>query len=318
MGGFFMPWVPALPRVPFTKPPLGVADQLSLLVSRGLGVNDSAAARHYLTHIGYYRLSGYCLPFQTGGAGAERHNFRPGVTFEDVLDLYIFDRKLRLLVMDAVERIEISVRAPLSNEIANRHGAHWYGDARLFDAAFNHAAFIADVKEQIGHAPGSRRRRDVHIEHYYQTYSAPDMPPCWMVFESVTFGTISRLYQNLAHPEYEGVCRSLGLAHPVLASWLHSLNYVRNICAHHARLWNRECRIKPMVARRFKADMTPNNRIYAQLVMMQILLARIAPGTHWALKLRGLLDEHPAVPRASMGFPADWERRRIWGLPARP
>ena len=104
---------------------------------------------------------------------------------------------------------------------------------------------------------------------------------------------------------------------PVLASWLHSLNYIRNICAHHARLWNRECRIKPMAARQFKADMTPNNRVYAQLVMMQILLARIAPGTHWALKLRDLLDEHPPVPRARMGFPADWEDRKVWGLPPR-
>ncbi|HKD74797.1 MAG TPA: Abi family protein [Ktedonobacterales bacterium] len=105
-------------------------------------------------------------------------------------------------------------------------------------------------------------------------------------FESITFGTISWLYKNLARPEYEGVCRSFGLSHQVLASWLHSLNYIRNICAHHARLWNRECRIKPMAAPQCKAEMTPNNRIYAQLVMMQILLARIAPGTQWALKLQ--------------------------------
>lgn len=303
-----------LPRIPFNKPPLSLADQLGLMVSRGLTVGDTTAAMHYLTHIGYYRLSGYALPFQIGGSGPDRHNFKPGTAFGYILDRYVFDRKLRLLVMDAVERIEISVRAALSNEIANRHGAHWYQQARLFDPAFNHGRFIADVQEQIGHTSGNTRRRDIYIEHYYEKYSAPDMPPCWMVFELVSFGTVSLLYKNLAHPEFLAVCRSFALPHPVLSSWLHSLNYIRNICAHHGRLWNRECRIKPMIARSFAADLTPNERVYAQLVVMQILLSRIAPGNHWALKLRDLLAEHPAIPTISMGFPATWQTRVVWEL----
>ena len=116
----------ALPRIPFNKPPLNLREQFALLVARGLTVDDAEDATHYLTHVGYYRLSGYALPFQIGGAGADRHNFKPGVTFDQVLDRYVFDRKLRLLVMDAVEKIEISVRAMLSNAMAARHGAHWY------------------------------------------------------------------------------------------------------------------------------------------------------------------------------------------------
>jgi abortive infection bacteriophage resistance protein len=306
--------VSALPRIPFNKPPLSIAGQLALLGARGLTVNDAADATHYLTHIGYYRLSGYALPFQIGGSGPDRHSFKPGVTFNDILDRYVFDRKLRLLVMDAVERIEISVRAALSNAIAARHGAHWYLNPQLFSRTFDHARFIDDIKQQIGHAPANNRRRDTYIEHYYQTYSTPDMPPCWMIFESLNFGTISFAYMNLAHPEFVSVCGGYGLPHPVLISWLHSLNYIRNICAHHARLWNRECRIKPMIARAFKADLTPNERVYAQFVVMQILLAKIAPGNHWAQKLRDLLAEHPAVPSVSMGFPANWATRRVWGL----
>jgi abortive infection bacteriophage resistance protein len=306
--------VPALPRIPFNKPPLSLPNQLALLISRGLTVNDTATAIHYLTHIGYYRLSGYALPFQIGGVGPARHNFALGVTFDNILDRYVFDRKLRLLVMDAVERIEISVRAALSNAIAARHGAHWYLNPSLFSPKFDHGRFIADIKQQIGHAPTNNRRRDIYIEHYYQTYSTPDMPPSWMVFESVSFGTISFAYMNLAHPEFGSVCGSYGLPHPVLSSWLHSITYIRNICAHHARLWNRECRIKPMIARAFKADLTPNERVYAQLVVMQIMLAKIAPGNHWAQKLRELLAEHKAIPLVSMGFPNDWESRRVWGM----
>ena len=302
----------ALPRIPFNKPPLSLPDQLSLLISRGLVVNDAADATHYLTHIGYYRLSGYALPFQIGGAGASRHNFRPGVTFDQILDRYVFDRKLRLLVMDAVERIEISIRAAMSNTIAARHGAHWYLKPQLFSATFNHVRFLDDIKQQIGHASANNRRRDTYIDHYYQTYSTSDMPPSWMVFESLNFGTISFAYMNLASPEFVSVCGSYGLPHQVLISWLHSLNYIRNICAHHSRLWNRECRIKPMIARAFKADLTPNERVYAQLVVMQIMLAKIAPGNHWAQKLRELLIEHPAIPLVSMGFPPNWQSRPIW------
>jgi len=123
--------VPTLPRIPFNKPPLSLPDQLALLVSRGLTVIDPQDALHYLTHIGYYRLSGYALPLQIGGSGADRHNFKPGVTFTDILDRYVFDRKLRLLVMDAIERIEISVRAALTNHIAPRHGVR-----QLSTAAF--------------------------------------------------------------------------------------------------------------------------------------------------------------------------------------
>jgi abortive infection bacteriophage resistance protein len=151
-------------------------------------------------------------------------------------------------------------------------------------------------------------------EHYYQTYSTPDMPPSWMVFESLNSGTVSFAYMNLAHPGFVTVCGSYGLPHPILVSWLHSINYIRNICAHYSRLWNRECRIRPLIARTFKADLTPNERVYAQLVVMQIMLANIAPANHWAQKLHGLLGEHPTIPLAGMGFPAGWASRRVWNL----
>jgi abortive infection bacteriophage resistance protein len=111
-------------------------------------VKNAADAAHYLTQIGYYRLSGYALPFQAKGTGPDRHAFRPGATFDDILDRYAFDRKLRLLAMDAIERIEISVWASLSNAIALCHDAHWYLNSRLFNPQFDHASFVEDIKMQ--------------------------------------------------------------------------------------------------------------------------------------------------------------------------
>lgn len=267
----------------FEKPALSVDHQLDLMVERGLTVSDPAAAKHHLEYIGYYRLSGYALPLQTGGRGPNRHIFKPNSTFEAVLDRYIFDRKLRLLVMDAVERIEIAVRASLSNSIALRHAPHWYLDAKYFRAEFNHPKFIADLKNEIGFDLARKNRRDVFIQHYYDEYNNPELPPCWMVFECISFGTISFAFKNLAHPEYQEICRRFSLPHDILSSWLHSISYVRNLCAHHNRLWNRICTIKPKAANKYREDMTPNDRLYSQLVVMQVLLKTISPGNHWPL-----------------------------------
>jgi abortive infection bacteriophage resistance protein len=284
------------------------------MASRGLLVGDRTAALHYLTHIGYYRLSGYALAFQQAdqGSSGAPHQFLPGTTFDAILDLYVFDRKLRLVAMDAIERIEVSLRAIMTNALAPIHGAHWYMDSRLFDPKFRHADFLYDIRNQIGHCDANRR--DQPIAHYYTTYSTPSMPPSWMVFESISFGTISRAYSFLLPAQFNAVRASFNEPHKVLRSWFHSINYIRNICAHHGRLWHRDFRIKPLAADRYKADMAPNDRLYAQLLVMQVLLSKSAPDNHWATKLRDLLSEHPAVPLATMGFPSGWQSRPIWGL----
>lgn len=310
MGGFFTPGARLLER--FTKPALDIASQLRLVTERGLILGDPAAAARHLQHISFYRLSGYALPFQKGGTGADRHHFRPGTTFDQILERYTFDRKLRLLVMDAVERIEISVRAAMSDAIAVQHGSHWYMQPGIFETNFNHSSFIDEVKRQIAHDPKDSRKRDVHIAHYYGKYCDPYMPACWMIFESISFGTISRMYKNLAYQHRKLIASPFSVSETVLSSWLHSISYVRNVCAHHSRLWNREFRITPVSAKAYKADLTPNTRLYAQLVVMQVLLKVIAPGNHWADRLKALLDEHPNIPLVNMGIPAGWSSRPIW------
>ena len=116
----------------FTKPPFTLQQQLQKWQSRGLIVADPTRAAHYLRFIGYYRLSGYTLVFQDGGH-PDKH-FKPGTTFEQVLSLYVFDRELRLLLLDAVERVEVGVRTCLVNEMSVKHGAHWFMDANAFQA----------------------------------------------------------------------------------------------------------------------------------------------------------------------------------------
>ena len=162
----------------FTKPPLTLPQQLAKWQTRGLVVSGEAKALHYLRFIGYYRFSAYTLPFQDP-AHPDKH-FRPGTTFELVLALYVFDRELRLLVLDAIERVEVAVRACLVNEMCIRHGAHWFMEPIHFRAApatpptrpcFNHTEFLDNIDEELGipkmaHAP-SAPHNEVFINHYY-------------------------------------------------------------------------------------------------------------------------------------------------------
>jgi abortive infection bacteriophage resistance protein len=324
MVGFSLSGTAILARIPFTKQALDLEQQAILLASRGLVFENWGGSFEHLEHIGYYRFTGYLHPFKKGGTGPDHEEFLSNTTFEQVHDRYIFDRKLRMLVLEAVEKIEIAVRASISNSVASRQGPHWFQDRRNFakptwfnQPNFNvtqwHADFISDVKRQIGHDQAFRR--DVFIKHYYGTYSSPDMPPCWMIFEVISFGSISHCLKFLKHPEYANVCKKFGLSHQILSSWLHSISYIRNICAHHSRLWNRVFTIKPIIpnARRGQFN-NSNDRVYAALLVMQILLEKIWATNHWAESLRDLLDAHPAVPLVSMGFPIDWRQRQEWGL----
>jgi abortive infection bacteriophage resistance protein len=324
MVGFSLSGTAILARIPFTKPALALQDQAILLASRGLVFENWAEAHDHLEHIGYYRFTRYLKPFKIGGNGPDQEKFHPNTTFELVHDRYIFDRKLRMLVLDAVEKIEIAVRAAISNSVSTRHGPHWFQNRahfakpnwfaqHRFSINVWHADFIDDMKRQIGHNQASRR--DVFIKHYYDTYDAPDMPPCWMIFEAISFGTISQCFKFLKHPEYKEVCDKFGLNHQILGSWLHSVSYVRNICAHHSRFWNRVCTIKPTIPNAMRAEFaTGNDRAYAALLVLQILLRRVWSNNHWAERLHALMQEHARVPLASMGFPLDWSARRPWEL----
>jgi abortive infection bacteriophage resistance protein len=133
-----------------------------------------------------------------------------------------------------------------------------------------------------------------------------------MVFEAISFGAVSKVFKNLVPAERKDLCDTFRLSHTVLGSWLHSVNYVSNLCAHHARVWNRICRIKPIRAHEFAEDLTFLDRIYAQLVVVQILLTRSQLINNWGGKLSELLAAHPHIPLPSMGFPVNWKDRAVW------
>jgi abortive infection bacteriophage resistance protein len=141
-GGFL--FLQAL-EMQFNKPATTLDDQIKLLECRGMVFGNKKAAKHYLSHINYYRIGAYWLHYE---ADHGTHSFKPDTRFEDVIALYVFDRKLRLLVMDAIERIEVSVRTHLAYEMAHTYGPHAYLDKTLFKDK-NYDSCLEKLEEEI-------------------------------------------------------------------------------------------------------------------------------------------------------------------------
>jgi abortive infection bacteriophage resistance protein len=296
----------------YSKPPLAVPDQINLLKSRGLQIPeppDEGKMGHYLRYIGYYRLSGYMYPFL---ADPVKHLFKPNTSFQDILDLYKFDRELRLLVFSAIEKIEIAVRSHINNlySLATAD-PFWYANSAHFFDQEQHKSLMQSI------GAGIKRSTDTFIQHFYAAYTNP-YPPAWFTFEILQMGQLSILYSSAAKSSVKkAIAACFAVKEPVFTSWLHTLVYVRNICAHHARLWNKEFRIP------VKIPKSPDNtwlsfapltdrRIYIILAIIVYLLRIINPGNHFKQKLKRLLDKYPHTDIAAMGFPTAWQDDPFW------
>lgn len=301
-----------MPKVPFQKPALDIAAQLDLLRQRGLGIPDQGRAEHYLRFIGYYRLSGYWFPFQRRDGTQHQSSFHPGADFEIVLDRYVFDRRLRVLLMDAAERIEVAARTAISNTLSERFGPHWYLDAANFTAGFDHGDFLRRMRQEAGIIPSNPRKQSDFIRHYLLKYDRPSDPPSWMIFEILPFGSVSMIFTKLLDAERKVIAADFGLPRDRLQSWLHAASHLRNLCAHHSRVWNREFGVVPSIAKSERHHVLYPKRFYNHAVAVQTLLKRVSGDTHWADRLKALLAEHPSIPIHQMGFPPTWAEEAIW------
>lgn len=291
----------------FTKPATTHAEQIALLRQRGMLIEDEAQAVFYLQHLNYYRLGAYWLPLEADHA---THTFKPGTRFEDVLNHYIFDRELRLLLLDAIERVEVSVRTQWAYQMAHRHGPHAHLEPAL---ARDWKNWIADSAQLVSYVERSREKFIQHLTHSY----AESLPPVWAVCEIIPLGLLSRLYSNIKPiATRSAISRTYGVDQQVFESWLHHLHFLRNLCAHHSRVWNREFVItsevpksKPQALRgQFQHG---SRKLYNSLLILLHLMDVIAPHHQWRQRLIGLIDTH-AMPTAAMDFPEDWRTRPIW------
>ena len=284
----------------YQKPPLTFEQQLELLASRGLIIDDKEHALEYLHNIGYYRLSAYFLPFKNG------ERFLPGTTFNQAVELYKFDRKLRLLILEAIEIIEISLRTQFSYYLSHLHGAFGYLDAGNFSPKFKHTEWLEHL------AILTSKSTETFVAHFKNKYKASEHLPLWMALEVISFGSLSKLFKGLKGRVQQEIAKHYQVPDVVLSSWLHSLVYIRNLCAHHARLWNRTLTFKPKIPKNIvKQSGASNNSVYGLLSIIQFCLLRIDDNLAWKSRLIQLLHDYPSTPIKAMGFHIDLQKQTL-------
>lgn len=305
--------------VVYSKHPLSIEDQVRKLESRGLGFGDRELAKSYLGTISYYRLRAYTYPFQDNEDALADHAFvRDDVEFEDIIDLYLFDRHLRALVFSELEKVEVAVRTKLSQIYSEATGdSHWFLDEKHFaEGAWNEV--MDYVEEDV------QRSNEEFIKHYFRKYDEPDMPPSWMSLEAVSFGTLTRLYKALEKCEEKKlVAYAFGLRDvEIMGNWLHAFANLRNACAHHSRIWNRRFIVQMKMPYnttfgfmpRADAAAVKQNKLFALLCGLKYVVDIISPGNDFKVNLLKLLrtDRHRLLSERDMGFPQGWEQLPVW------
>lgn len=295
----------------YSKPPIDIAHQIILLKQRGLIFKDEIKAAHYLSNISYYRLRAYTYPFQDNTDA--NHPFNKPVTFEEIIELYIFDRRLRILVFDALEKIEIALRTKIIYEFALTHGSHWQENSVLYRDVNRFIRDINKLYEEVD------RSTETFIKHYKTTYTTPANPPSWMSLEVTSLGLLSKLFENLKKcPEKKATALAFGLTNPIiLESWMHSFAHLRNICAHHGRLWNRRLTTIPQIPTHTVHPFLANtrfypNKLYGTLCCMTYILHIISPGNNFNLRLSELMKNCSLIDLKEMGFAVDWQTEPLW------
>lgn len=308
-----------MPIIPYAKPAITYADQLQQLKNRGLGIENDSKALFLLQNISYYRLSGYWYPLIDNPKNS--HVFKPGSTFGMAFNMYCFDRELRKLVIAELEKIEVAIRAKMIYILSHQYGPFWYSDPNLFVNANRHGTSIKKLTEEYN------RSDEQFLLSFRSNYSDP-LPPSWMLLEVSSFGGLSHLYKNLKPVRSKrDIANYFGLDSRTFESWLHTIGYIRNVCAHHSRLWNRVMRITPtmptnplntwltttVITNTITGISEPvNNRTYYLLSMMIYLLQVINPSHRFKHIFLDLFVKYQNIDPAAMGFPSTWMDEPLW------
>jgi abortive infection bacteriophage resistance protein len=284
----------------YNKSPKTIEEQIELLKERGLIIEDEEELKRYLKNISYYHFSIYFKHFQKDNI------FIKGITFENVLNIYVFDQKLRLLLLDVLERIEKSLKCRIAYEMAvNFNDSCWIANSKYFKDENVYSDRIVKMLEDL------KFSKEVCIKHYYEKYDTPEYPPIWMIIETLTFGQCVMVYGQLRKENQKLVADTYGINKKFLYNWLYALSIIRNFCAHHSRLWNREMIVRLNKKHGVYGKLFNNsdrNRLFNHLLVMQVINCKFNPSSEWDERLEKIIAKHE-INISHMGFPDDWKER---------
>lgn len=302
----------------FDKPHLEPRELIAKLRKQGMVVNDETAVP-YLEQVGGYRMKGYWYHWQN----PETKQFHDGCHFDHVIARYEFDRKLRRITGDALERIELMMRSAITNVMSKHGGPHWF---------MNHDLFLPPKKPANGGAQKKTllermadevewNSRKPFIEHYREKYEQPALPPSWIISECLSFGSWSNAYQTISSVDHKKeISRRFKVEDPrIFASWLHAFSVLRNTVAHHGRLLGAQTGVTPRnyEKRGITFEQEQGRKFFVMATVIHFVCKTIKRGPRWKADLEMLFGEHPDISlEGALGFPPGWQNQPVWSAEA--
>jgi abortive infection bacteriophage resistance protein len=287
-------------------------DLILLLKSRGLLILNEQKAVSYLTNIGYYRLSAYLHPLLD--EPKTDHRYKTGASLDLAMNMYRFDRKLRVLLFNEIEKIEVAIRSAMNNFVSDTlNDVFWMTDSRHFSNPVVFNKSLALIEADLN------RTKEDFIEHFRNKY-LDTYPPAWMISEIIPMGVLCGIYNNIKSTAIKKkVAAQFGLPFPVFSSWILVIANLRNVCCHHNRTWNKNHLVVPAdlhspVFSWIDSSTTDAKRIYYRICIIKYLLFTVSPKNRFTQKLKSLLSEYPTIDIKAMGFPTDWQNEQLWAF----
>lgn len=321
----------------YLKDPLTFEKQADQLIERGLCADRQTLIRR-LSSVNYYRLTGYLYPYRVRDRnGNLTDQFMSGTQLDTIWRRYNFDRRLRIVLLDAIERIEVSVRSQFVYHFVHAKGPFGYLSAQNLPGFKQYPwwkrgwqnclsllslkrVHISDHKQWVKKV---RREKDRASEKFVKEFTkkygdSHDYLPLWMACELMTCETTLQFIKGVDNTIVKTVAKEYAFPDAQLMSWAKAIFTLRNACAHHARIWNRSFSLKPAMPGKNKNPhwySTPGfaqDRVGFLMTICHCWLKKVSPTTRWKQRLLDLFNEYPEIPLAEMGLPPDWRNHPLW------
>lgn len=306
-------------KIPYNKPALSVSQQISQLENRGLIINDKNLVENALRNLNYYRLSGYWMYFEDCRTP---HHFKSGTKFENILELYDFEKELRSYIFEGISRFEVSLRTQVAHQIGMKYGSHSYLQPEYSKDFSVWLENMKKVQSETG------RSKEIFIKHYKDKYEE-SFPPIWVVCEIFSFGTLSCWYKNLKEISSKNsncpgnakddIATFYKVPSLILESWIHALSVLRNHCANQSRIILKQIAIQPMKPKSSKISISQiwssqTNSVYNLILILLYLNEQICLPSNWKTTFITFLKNNSNKCLEFLNFPKDWEKDSFWNI----
>ena len=277
------------------KPPKTYQEQVLLLKQRGCIIYDDDECVKFLKQYNYYRVSAFFLPFRNND-----HSYTDDITFLRIKSIIEFDKKIRIFIYALIEEIELFIRTNLAYYHGHKYGPDGYLNLNNYIKSHQHTQFIKQIDIEIEH-----NKNALCVMHHKQKYDGKF--PIWAIIELFSLGMLSRFYADMLLDDRKKIATDYNTKAKYLENWLRTLTVLRNICAHHGRLYNVMFKNIPRIPPALR--LKPTGKLFDQiLVLIWLSPDRNIWNTQYLPYLSALIKEYSEhIDFCHIGFCESWE-----------